>query len=118
MKLYLIYAAEGKYQGLHGMYNMDVVWCEDDNEADEYGCQMSYEVMESYSEIEDSLQEEAMELISDGWDEVEAYEEVARDNVYYTWCVLNDSHTYEEYREMTGHYEYEEIMKEYGVKNE
>lgn len=47
MKVY-IYATEGTYQGLHGVYNCQVVDVSDIEEANEYGYEMAFNVAESY----------------------------------------------------------------------
>ena len=58
--LVYIFAYEGSYQGLHGMYNEDVVEVQNIKEADEYGYEMAQDVVESYGcfdEDEDIEQE-------------------------------------------------------------
>ena len=58
--LVYIFAYEGSYQGLHGMYNEDVVEVQDMEEANEYGYEMAADVVESYgcfNEEEDIEQE-------------------------------------------------------------
>lgn len=117
MAKYLIWAAEGIYQGLHGIYNMDVIEGTYDEAADT-AREMSYEVMESYSDVENTLMADAQEWVDAGdYDNIEdAYAEAAENNLEYTWCQLNDSHTLEEYRAMTGELEYEEIFEKYGVE--
>ena len=58
--LVYIFAYEGSYRGLHGMYNEDVVEVQDIKEADEYGYEMAQDVVESYDcfdEDEDIEQE-------------------------------------------------------------
>lgn len=47
MRVY-IYATEGTYQGLHGVYNCQVVDVGDIEEANEYGYEMAFNVAESY----------------------------------------------------------------------
>lgn len=44
MRVY-IYATEGTYQGLHGIYNCQV---NDIEEANDYGYEMAYNVAESF----------------------------------------------------------------------
>ena len=58
--LVYIFACEGSYGGLHGMYNEDVVEVQNIEEADEYGYEMAQDVVESYDcfdEDEDIEQE-------------------------------------------------------------
>ena len=51
--LVYIFAYEGSYHGLHGMYNEDVVEVQDIEEADEYGYGMAQDVVESYDYFDD-----------------------------------------------------------------
>ena len=58
--LVYIFACEGSYGGLHGMYNEDVVEIKDMKEANDYGYEMALDVVESYDcfdEDEDIEQE-------------------------------------------------------------
>ena len=56
--LVYIFACEGSYGGLHGMYDEDIVEVRDMEEADEYGYEMAQGVAESYDyEYEDIEQE-------------------------------------------------------------
>ena len=51
--LVYIFACEGSYRGLYGMYNEDVVEVQDIKEADEYGYEMAQDVVESYDCFDD-----------------------------------------------------------------
>ena len=51
--LVYIFACEGSYGGLYGMYNEDVVEVQDIKEADEYGYEMAQDVVESYDCFDD-----------------------------------------------------------------
>ena len=51
--LVYIFAYEGSYRGLHGMYNEDVVEVQDMEEANEYGYEMAQDVVESYGCFDD-----------------------------------------------------------------
>ena len=58
--LVYIFAYEGSYGGLHGMYDEDIVEVQDMEEADEYGYEMAQGVVEAYNcfyEDEDIEQE-------------------------------------------------------------
>ena len=46
--LVYIFACEGSYGGLHGIYDADVVEVQDMEEANEYGYEMALGVVESY----------------------------------------------------------------------
>ena len=51
--LVYIFAYEGSYGGLHGIYDADVVEVQDMKEADEYGYEMALGVVESYGCFDD-----------------------------------------------------------------
>ena len=51
--LVYIFAYEGSYRGLHGMYDEDIVEVQDMEEADEYGYEMALGVVESYGCFDD-----------------------------------------------------------------
>ena len=51
--LVYIFAYEGSYGGLHGIYDADVVEVQDMKEADEYGYEMAQNVVESYDCFDD-----------------------------------------------------------------
>ena len=56
--LVYIFAYEGSYRGLHGMYNEDVVEVQDMEEANEYGYEMAEGVAESYDCFDEVVEEE------------------------------------------------------------
>lgn len=92
LKKYYIFAAEEMYQGLHGMYNIDVVEVADEDELGTIATAMSYEVMESYAEVMDQLEDAAAEYCdcdgdSEAFDQAyeDAFEDVCADNLYYYW---------------------------------
>lgn len=64
MKTYLIYADERQYCGLHEMYDWNIFECTDEDEANEIGREMSYNVITSYSSLIDSFEQEAEERLS------------------------------------------------------
>ena len=51
--LVYIFACEGSYGGLHGIYDADVVEVQDMEEANEYGYEMALGVVESYGYFDD-----------------------------------------------------------------
>ena len=59
--LVYIFAYEGSYRGLHGMYNEDVVEVQDMEEANEYGYEMAQGVAESYGYFFDEDEDEDIE---------------------------------------------------------
>ena len=56
--LVYIFAYEGSYRGLYGMYNEDVVEVQDMEEANEYGYEMAQDVVESYGCFDEEIEEE------------------------------------------------------------
>ena len=51
--LVYIFACEGSYGGLHGMYEEDVIKVRNMKEANEYGYEMAQNVVESYDCFDD-----------------------------------------------------------------
>ena len=51
--LVYIFAYEGSYGGLHGMYEEDVIEVKDMEEANNYGYEMAQDVIESYDDFDD-----------------------------------------------------------------
>lgn len=56
--LVYIFACEGSYGELHGMYDEDVVEVKDIKEADDYGYEMAQGVIESYDCFDENVEEE------------------------------------------------------------
>ena len=56
--LVYIFACEGSYCGLYGMYDADVVEVRDMEEANEYGYGMAEGVVESYDCFDEVVEEE------------------------------------------------------------
>ena len=108
MALYFIYAAENMYQGLHGMYDYAIEEAEnrDDLEAEAIG--MSYDVMDSYSDVSWQLHSDAEEEVEfNGYDEEDydsvleaALNEKYEDNLYYYIIKLNPQYTAEWYENL------------------
>lgn len=84
MAIWAIRAYDEFYGGLHGMERYDIIEGTE-KEADEYGLEMSNEVIESYHDIYDSLEDEIREYCEEeGFDYDENGEEVEdiREEVY------------------------------------
>ena len=56
--LVYIFACEGSYGGLHGMYDEDIVEVRDMEEANKYGYEMAEGVVESYDCFDEEIKEE------------------------------------------------------------
>ena len=102
MNIYLIHAYEGKYSGLHGMEDYDIIEADNEREVNDLGYSMSIEVMESYSEIGEWLEDEAAESgYDDGTVEYEqVLDDVYDENVVYDYWRLSNEYTLEEYQQM------------------
>lgn len=84
MAIWAIRAYDEFYSGLHGMENYEIFEGTEE-EADECGREMSYEVIESYSDIYDSLEDDVKQYCEEeGFDYDENGEEVEdiREEVY------------------------------------
>jgi len=125
--IYLIYAAEQHYDGLHGMYDIDIIEVASEREADQYGEEMSYNVMNSYSGIVDTMWEEADESAAlEGYNEegperedyMQTYvEQLQEDNLEWIVYELSNEHTLDEYREMLEKNVYwKDIKDKYAIK--
>ena len=55
-KHYFIYACEQSYEGLHGMFDMDMLYLNNLSQAEDVGLEMSIEVQQSYSCIEEEYE--------------------------------------------------------------
>ena len=91
-KRYFIYAYDEIYNGLHGMYDYRFDFCSLES-AESYGYEMSYNVIESYSDIYESLYDE------DSTDE-EMEKAIQEDIAYEIWELLDDAPSFEELEEM------------------
>ena len=59
-KLYYIKGYDQIYCGLHGMETSRIIECENDDEAIDWGRDLSQDVIESYSNIYEELEEEVL----------------------------------------------------------
>lgn len=59
---YAIKGYDSMYMGLHGMNDWIVEWCDDMNEAEEIGRELSEEVIQSYSVITEALYQEMADI--------------------------------------------------------
>ena len=91
-KRYFIYAYEEFYNGLHGMYDYCFEECTL-RQAEDYGREMSYSVIESYSFILD-------ELYDEDTPEEEIDEAIQEDIVYEVWELRDDAPSFIELEAM------------------
>lgn len=91
MARWAIYACEQMYGGLHGMNSVSVIESDDEDEVMDYACEQSYEVMDSYSEIYDSLEEEIRNCLEEYDNENEARDMIYSENIDYAYHLLNEN---------------------------
>ena len=65
---FVIYAYESTYGGLHGIYNICVTEADSLDEVDDIGETMAYEVIDSYSHLFTSEEDEEYEATSPEWE--------------------------------------------------
>ena len=106
--LYFIYATENLYNGLHGVYDYTACDCDSFREACDYGREMGYELINSYTLPEDEyytrddfLQEKGYEEWEDEYED-EYYEilnEVIDDYLSYEVYPFKEGVTLKDYNE-------------------
>ena len=69
--LYLIHAFEGIFQGLHGIEEWDIVDCESEEEVNDILEEECYTLMEEYSDVTDTLNEDIERNITDDMDQTD-----------------------------------------------
>ena len=121
MAIYMIYAYEHMYGGLHGMNNTVILESEDAKSLYSMATEMSMEVMDSYSDVGETLLENAREEAESRgiYDEddpefEEILDEEYEENVEYDIYELSDHFTVEQYEEMLSSHDAETIAQQYG----
>lgn len=100
--LYLIYAADAMYGGLHGLYNYEVWDCKDSNEAYLIGEENSYDIISSYSAIYEQLDSDIRDIIDESEhpmseDDIEELtRDVYKDDLEYEIYKINENLVKEE----------------------
>jgi len=109
--VYAVIAAEGIYQGYHGIKEEAIIEVSSLEEAHEIASEMSIEVMDSYPDVYDELEEEIQNEINDNdaikWTDEEIDElrlDFYNDNIYYDLYELDE--------EKIKNKSYEELEKE------
>lgn len=62
MALYLIKGYDNLYSALHGMERSEIIECSNHDEAIDFAQDLSYDVIQDYAEIYDSLEETVQEI--------------------------------------------------------
>ena len=121
MAIYMIYAYEHMYGGLHGMNNTVILESEDAKSLYSMATEMSMEVMDSYSDVGETLLENAREEAEscgiydeDDPEFEEILDEEYEENVEYDIYELSDHFTVEQYEEMLSSHDAETIAQQYG----
>ena len=68
--LFAIHAYETMYYGLHGVEDYAIVECKNEKEAAEIACQMSRDLIHSYRETEENIDQEAAFILGYEYDEM------------------------------------------------
>ena len=126
MKTFLILAYDANYGPDNGIYDWDIIHCEDEKEVQGIGYQMSEQVIESYSFITDSIDEEVRERLNEegitydhlDYEELydDWYEDVLNEHIQYEYWELDPSIKYHEI--INQNTDWEEIKNTYSVKGE
>lgn len=92
MPRYLIYSAEQIFGGLHGMCVYEVIECADEKAALDYALEGSYDVMDTYYDIIENLEEQARDSIS--FDEEVEEDTLEYENLFFSYLdQLRDENT-------------------------
>jgi hypothetical protein len=99
MRLYYVYGCDKIYNGMYGMSESGIFLCDNHEEAIEWGQELAYRVMDSYSDITDSLENRVLEICEsnrinykdDGLEVQEIRSEVYEENAYYEVDLLNEA---------------------------
>ena len=109
--LYFIYATEGKYEGLHGIYDYGCYNCNSYEDACTLGAELSHDVIDSYIRPEDDYYTPEDYCEDNGYDEwrdeyesdyYEALDEIINeDYLSYELYPLKEGVTLDDYLEWT-----------------
>lgn len=87
-----IHAYDQMYGGLHGIEDYGVITVDSIEEAEEYGLEMSYDVINSYSDIykefEDSAEADEIERDSDEWNDY--IDECIQEDIAYSIYLITE----------------------------
>ena len=112
--LYAIYACDNYFEGLHGMYDLDIAEGTEE-QIREIGEDMSYGVIESYGDIYDMIMDE---MESNGEDE-DRFDEYAEADINFNYWELDmnkiPTSDIDELRELFNK-DWEEFINKYAVK--
>ena len=109
--IYLCKAYEQQYQGLHEMYDLAIFHAYDKRSAIMDAVNLSYEVMNSYNCITDTIEEEHQNLLDMGEDS-DIYE-LYDDNVAFELYEVRTDKDFEEVKDDLDYLGYEDFLEEY-----
>jgi hypothetical protein len=117
MERYLIYTCEQIFHGLHGINTIDVIEG-DYEEAQEFAIDSSYDLMNSYSDIQHELETSVQELMADDWEEDHAWEEVTTANLEYYLYKIDETKAKDlstDFLNNLAHRDYDEFRNQYCI---
>lgn len=121
--IFAVYAYDNLYGGLHGMGSYSLFIGDSLKEVEEYAADQSREVIESYENIQDSLTDQADEMMNDDdttYDE--AFEQAIEEDIAYEVYRLNidaDNISDDEFEELEKEWydSPDEFLQKYENKN-
>lgn len=112
--IYLCKAYEQQYQGLHGIYVIDLFYEDDERQAVMSAINLSHDVMNSYSFIADAIEGDYQYSLSIGepLDICELYD----DNVAFELYEVHTDKDFEKVRSDFDVLEYDEFLEKYNCR--
>ena len=135
MARYAIFCYEQLYGGLHGMNITSVIEASSDGEVNDYCEQQACDVIDSYSDISDTLYEEARESVAtshsidiedfcedDYEDEFnECLQDLYQEDIAFEWSIVDEAragqYSTEKLDEMCYNMTYDDFIKDYCYSN-
>ena len=120
MTRYAIYACDAIYEGMNGMYSKDVVTCDNYAEAVEIAHEKSWDIINSYFAIYDSLEGSLREEYGDDPDVLDEHQdEFYEDDVEYTIYEIDETVAkgYSNEELLEKFYDEDNFVQEFCLKN-
>ena len=116
-----IHAYDQTYGGLHGIEDYGVITVDSIEDAEEYGLEMSYDVINSYSfiyeEFADSAESDGIERDSEEWDEY-IDECIQKDIAYNIYLITKETNKSNEELTLEFYNDREKFIKTYCKETE
>lgn len=128
-KFYYIYGCDQIYGGLHGMYKSGIASCADDDEAIEWARDFSQDVIESYNEIYNDLEDQIFDVCElnkinykdDGPDVANIRDQIYEEDMDYFAVLLNGnelpSDDIDELNDLLWEIGDDEFLQKYSLRN-